>query len=226
MKKVLFLTFYKSLYYGMASLGLFLLLVSCSIAEESTSVCVDGTCDAAFRIDTQVNPGSYQDSDGVWHIKYSGNNYFTVKGITDKLNSENIVNGTPLIETGFDSDFFFTPENIQWTYPVYSFLGLFINNTLTTAIPYGYQTLTLPQILNNTSVTNVVGYEMTSHTSFNKPYSPTLLSVYSKYNYTPQRNMVFLPSFVGREATIYIRVIWGEAHSETKYYTLRVKFEN
>jgi hypothetical protein len=119
----------------MASLGLFLLLVSCSIAEESTPVCIDGSCDAAFRIDTQVNPGSFQDSDGVWHIKYSGYSYFTVKGIADQLNSENIVNGTPLIETGFDSDFFFTPENLQWTYPVYSFLGLTSNNTLTTAIP-------------------------------------------------------------------------------------------
>ena len=226
MKKVLFFTFCKSLYYGMASLGLFFLLVSCSITEESTPVCVDGSCDAAFRIDTQVNPGSFQDSDGVWHIKYSGYKYFTVKGIADKLNTENIVNGTPLIETGFDSDFFFTPENIQWTYPVYSFLGLFINNTLTTAIPYGFQTLTLPQILDSTSVTNMVGYEMNSHTSFDKPYSPTLLSVYSKYNYTPQSSMIFLPSFIGREATIHIRVIWGEAHSETKYYTLKIKFEN
>jgi hypothetical protein len=158
--------------------------------------------------------------------KYSGYKYFTVKGIADKLNTENIVNGTPLIETGFDSDLFFTPENIQWTYPVYSFLGLTSNNTLTTAIPYGFQTLTLPQILDNTSVTNMVGYEMNSHTSFDKPYSPTLLSVYSKYNYAPQSSMVFLPSFIGQEATIHIRVIWGEAHSETKYYTLKIKFEN
>lgn len=82
MKKVLFL------------LGLFFLLVSCSIVDENPSVCIDGTCDAAFTIDTQVNPGSFQDSDGVWHIKYSGHNYFTVKGLTDKLNSGNIVNGT------------------------------------------------------------------------------------------------------------------------------------
>jgi hypothetical protein len=226
MKKVLFLTFYKSIYYGIALLGLFFLLVSCTLEPQEIPVCQDGSCDAVFRIDTQINPGSFQDSNGVWHIKYSGNNYFTIKGVADQLNSENIVNGTPLIETGFDSDFFFTPENIQWTYPVYSFLGLFTNNTLTTAIPYGYQTLTLPQILNNTSVTNIVGYEMTSRTSFDKPYSPTLLSVYSKYNYVPQRNIIFLQSFIGEEATIHIRVIWGEAHSETKYYTLRVKFEN
>ena len=67
---------------------------------------------------------------------------------------------------------------------------------------------------------------MNSHTTFDKPYSPTLLSVYSKYNYNTQHNMIFLPSFVGQEANIYIRVIWGETHSETKYFILHIKFEN
>ena len=214
MKKFLFL------------LKLLFIFTSCTLQPLETPVCEDGSCDATFRIDTQVNPGSFQDTNKVWHIKYSGNNYFTLKGITDKVTSENIVNDVPLIETGFDSDLFFTPQHIQWTYPVYSFLGLCSNSTLTTHIPYGYQTLTLPQILNDTSVTNMVGYEMNSHTTFDKPYSPTLLSVYSKYSYAPQHSMIFLPSFVGQEATIYIRVIWGEAHSETKYFTLHVKFEN
>jgi hypothetical protein len=214
MKKVLFF------------LGLLFIFTSCTLDPLQESVCQDGSCDAAFTIDTQVNPGSYQDANGVWHIKYSGHKYFTVKGIADKLNSENVVNEVPLIETGFDSDLFFTPTNIQWTYPVYSFLGLCTSSTLSQAIPYGYQTLTLPQILNNTSVTNMVGYEMNSHTTFDKPYSPTLLSVYSKYNYTPQRSMIFLPSFVGKEAKIYIRVRWGETHKEIQYYILHVKFEN
>lgn len=214
MKKVLFI------------LGLLFIFSSCTPPALETPICEDGSCDATFRIDTQVNPGSFQDANGVWHVKYSGNNYFTLKGITDKVTSENIVNDVPLIETGYDSDLFFTPQHIQWTYPVYSFLGLCSDSTLTTHIPYGYQTLTLPQILNDTSVTNMVGYEMNSHTTFDKPYSPTLLSVYSKYNYTPQHSMIFLPSFVGQEANIYIRVVWGEVHSETKYFILHVKFEN
>jgi len=214
MKKVLFL------------LGLVFIFSSCTLEPLEEPVCQDGSCDAAFVVDTQVNPGSYQDSNGVWHVKYSGHNYFTLKGIADKLNSENIVNGVPLIETGYDSDLFFTPSNIQFTYPVYSFLGLYSNSTYTTPIPVGYQTLTLPQILNNSSVTNIVGYEINSHTTFNAPYSPTLLATYAKYNYSPRKAMIFLPSFVGKEANIYIRVIWGEVHSETKYYVLHVKFEN
>lgn len=207
-------------------LSLLFTFTACTIDSLSPNVCLDGSCDATFYIDPAINPGSYQDANKVWHVKYSGYKYFTVKGVADQLSPDYVVNGVPLIETGYDSDFFFTPENIQWTYPVYSFLGLFSNNVLTTAIPYRYMTLTLPQILNNTSVTNLVGYEMNSHTTFDKPYSPTLLSTYSKYNYTPQHSMIFLPSFVGKSAEIYIRVIWGEAHSETRYYKMKVIFEN
>jgi len=207
-------------------LGLLFVFAGCSIDPVSPNVCQDGSCDASFYIDSAINPGSYQDANNVWHVKYSGRKYFTVKGTIDKLSSDYVVNGVPLVETGFDSDFFFTPENIQWTYPVYSFLGLCSNNILTTAIPYGYVTMTLPQILNNTSVTNLVGYEMNSHTTFDKPYSPTLLSTYSKYNYTPQHSMIYLPSFVGKTAEIYLRVIWGEGNSETHYYKMKVIFEN
>jgi len=207
-------------------LGLLFTFTACSIDPVSPNVCQDGSCDASFYVDPAINPGSYQDANNVWHVKYSGRKYFTVKGTIDKLSSDYVVNGVPLVETGFDSDFFFTPENIQWTYPVYSFLGLTSNSTLTTAIPYGYVTMTLPQILNNTSVTNLVGYEMNSHTTFDKPYSPTLLSTYSKYNYTPQHSMIYLPSFVGKTAEIYIRVIWGEGNSETHFYKMKVIFEN
>lgn len=207
-------------------LGLLFTFAACSLEPVSLNVCQDGSCDASFYIDPAINPGTYQDANNVWHVKYSGHKYFTVKGALDGLSSDYVVNGVPLVETGFDSDFFFTPENIQWTYPVYSFLGLTSNSTLTTAIPYGYVTMTLPQILNNTSVTNLVGYEMNSHTTFDKPYSPTLLSTYSKYNYTPQHSMIYLPSFVGKTAEIYIRVIWGEANSETHFYKMKVIFEN
>jgi hypothetical protein len=206
--------------------GLLFSLAACSLDPFSPNVCLDGSCDATFLVDTNINPGSYLDNKNIWHIKRSKQNYFTVKGIADKLSPEYVVNEVPLIETGYDSDFFFTPTNIQWTYPVYSFLGLFSNNTLTTAIPYGYITITLPQILGKTSVTNLVGYEMNSHTTFDKPYSPTLLSTYSKYNYSPQHNMIFLPSFVGKSAEIHIRVVWGEGRSETKFYKLKVIFEN
>ena len=215
MKKVLFL------------LGFVFLLNSCTVDSGGSSACLDGNCDATFWVDTQINPGSYLDSKGVWHVKYSGRNYFTLKGTTDDLKSEYIINGVPLMETSYDSNFFFTPTNVQWTYPVYSFLGLFSNNTLRTAIPSRYITKTIPQYLSSQGdITNMVGYEMTARTTFDRPYSSTLLLVYSKYNSTPQRSMIFLKSFVGQTADLYVRVMFGERLDQIQDYKIQVMFEN
>jgi hypothetical protein len=215
MKKVLFL------------FSLLLLLSSCSYEPILDSACIDGSCDAEFWVDTYVNPGSYQDTQGVWHVKYSGLNYFTLKGNTDPLTQEYIINGVPLMETAYDSNFFFTTPNVQWTYPVYSFLGLFSNNNLNTAIPYGYITQTIPQIQNNgIDITNLVGYQITKHTTFDKPYSSTILQAYSKYNSHPKHHMVFLSSFIGKTADIYIKVMFGERLDQVKTYKIKVIFEN
>jgi len=203
-----------------------LLLTSCSVETSSSQVCQDGSCNAEFWVDTNVSPGSYKDTQGVWHIEYSGLKYFTLKGSVDQVMPDYIVNGVPLVETGYDSNFFFTTENVQWTFPVYSFLGLFSNNTLTTAIPYGTRTKTIPQIqADGINITNLVGYQITKVTTFDKPYSPDLLSTYSKYNFTPQQQMVYLPSFVGKTADIYVKVAWGEG-VEKREYKIKVIFED
>lgn len=203
-----------------------LTLISCSVETSSSQVCQDGSCDAEFWIDTNVSPGSYLDTQGIWHVEYNGSRYFTLKGSVDQLMPDYVINGVPLIETGFDSNFFFTTDNVQWTYPVYSFLGLFSNNTLTKAIPYGYVTRTIPQIQSSgIDITNLVGYQITKVTTFNKPYSPDLLSTYSKYNYTPKQQMVYLPSFVGKTADIYVKVAWGEG-IEKHEYKIQVIFED
>ena len=207
------------------SILILLVLSSCTVGTSTSQVCQDGHCDAEFWIDTNVNPGSYLDSQGTWHIKYSGKTYFTLKGSTDQLMPDYVVNGTPLIETGYDSNFFFTTDNVQWTYPLYSYKGLFSNNTLTTAIPYVYVTKTIPQIqASGIDITNLVGYQITKVTTFDKPYSADLLSTWSKYNYTPQMQMVFLPSFVGKTADIYVKVAWGEG-VEAREYKVKVIFE-
>lgn len=218
MKKLLLLLF------------LSLSFISCTVEDlNDKSPCIDGSCDAKFIIDTIQNPGSYQDSQGVWHIKHSGLNYFRIKGKTDQLTSQYISNGVPLIETGFDSNYFILPNNITWTYPVYSFLGLFSNNNLQTAIPYGFFTYTLPQITEGGDVTNIVGYEISKHFNYNHPAAQTMLQTYSKYNYSPQKEMIFFTDMIGDEAKIYIRVIFNSDYggvSEEKIYELKVKFEN
>lgn len=193
------------------------------ILKKETSNCLDGNCEATFFIDTAQNPGSYLDNDGIWHIKYSGLNYFRIKGNTDVLKPEYVINGVPLMETGYDSNYFFIHGNVTWKYPVYSYLGLFTNNNLTNPIPIGFETYTMMQLVENYSISNLAGYEITKHFNFNTPYAQTLLQTYSKYNYHPTQQMVFFPDMIGDEAEVYIRVIWGE--TEVKNYTLKVKFE-
>lgn len=111
-----------------------------------------------------------------------------------------------------------------WIFPVYSFLGLFTNNNLTNPIPIGFETYTIVQLVENYSISNLAGYEITKYFNFKTPYAQTLLQTYSKYNYHPTQQMVFFPKMIGDKAEIYIRVIWGE--TKTIYYRLNVIFEN
>jgi hypothetical protein len=207
-----------------------ILFSSCSLEDlENDYPCPDGHCDAIFEIDTQQNPGSYQDAQGVWHIKYSGLNYFRIKGITDPLISMYHINGVPQIVTGYDSNYFYTPQGITWTYPVYSYLGVFSNNNLTNPILIGTQTYTLPQLVNDTSISNLAGYEINRYFNFNHVAAPTLLQTYSKYNYKPTQHMVFFPEMVGKTVDIYIRVVFNSdlyGKSVKRFYKLTVIFEN
>jgi hypothetical protein len=203
--------------------------ISCTPEDiRDSSPCVDGNCDASFYIDAVQNPGSYQDAQGVWHVKWSGLNYFRIKGQTDQLNSEYIVNGVPLIETGYDSNFFYTPTGITWTFPLYSYLGVFSNNNLTNPIPIGSATYTLPQIVDDTSVSNLAGYQINRYFNFNHPAAKTMLQTYSKYTYTPVQQMPFHQGMIGKTADIYIRVLFNSDFSgatQERVYKLTVKFE-
>ena len=207
-----------------------ILFSSCSIEDlENNYPCPDGNCNATFIIDTIQNPGSYQDLNGVWHIKYSGLNYFRIKGQTSIIKNQYLINGVPSIITSFDSNYFYIPNQVTWTYPVYSFLGLFSNNNLSQAILIGNQTYTLPQIINNISVSNLAGYEINKKFNFSHPSADLLLQTYSKYNYTPTQHMVFFPEMVGHQADIYVKVIWAPDWYEVyveKFYKLSVIFEN
>ena len=204
--------------------------ISCSPEDiGNNSPCVDGNCDSEFSIDIVQNPGSYKDNQDVWHIKWSGLNYFRIKGQTDQLRSEYVVNGVPLIEVGYDSNYFYTPAGITWTFPLYSYLGVFSNNNLTNPIPTDYGTFTLPQIIDDTSVSNLAGYQINRYFNFNHPAAKTMLQTYSKYTYTPVQQMPFHQGMIGKTADIYIRVLFNSDFSgnmEENFIKLSVIFEN
>ena len=206
-----------------------IIFISCSPDElGNSSPCIDGNCNSEFVIDTIQNPGSYKDNQGVWHVKWSGLNYFRIKGQTDQLRSEYVVNGVPLIEVGCDSNFFYTPTGITWTFPLYSYLGVFSNNNLTNPIPTSYGTFTLPQIVDDTSVSNLAGYQINRYFNFNHPAAETMLQTYSKYTYTPVQQMPFHQGMIGKTADVYIRVLFNSdfgGEMEENYIKLTLNFE-
>jgi hypothetical protein len=202
-------------------------LFGCQKDNPVQSTCLNGDCYINFYIDPIGHPGTYQDAQGVWHIKHAGLNYFTVKGTVSPLDPHYIINGVPLVSTGFDSNFFYTLGNVIWTYPVYSFLGLWTSNQMNTPIPVGTQTYTFPQLVQQTTIENLAGYEIQHNPNVDviTPAYPSYFASYSNYTYNPQQNMVFFDDFVDRTASIYISVTFGE-DKVTIQKEIKIVFEN
>ena len=202
-------------------------LAGCTNEQPEQPVCLNGDCYGDFYIDTLGHPGTYLDSQGVWHIKHAGLNYFTVKGNLSPLDPHYIINGVPLVVTAYDSNFFYTLGNVIWTYPVYSFLGLWSSNQMNTPIPIGTQTYTFPQLVQQTTIENLAGYEIqhNPNVNVNHPAYQSYFATYSSYTYTPQQSMVFFNDFIGKSATIYIEISFGE-NKATVNRELKVVFED
>ena len=167
--------------------------------------CLSGDCESFFEIDPLVSPGVYQDANGYFHIEHQGYNYFTIKGQLDELHPDYVVNGVPLVETLFDSDYWVWIDGITFTVPLYSVLGYFTSGDYTTPIPVGNLTYTIEDMANNYPPLNVVGYSVNPHQCFDCPYSETLIGTYSKYNYNPQQQIFFDNQMVGDTTKVFIK---------------------
>ena len=164
--------------------------------------CIGGDCNVEFAIDSLVSPGVYQDSNDYWHISHQGIQYFTLKGNTSELHPDYVVNGIPLIETIFDSDYWVWIDGITFTVPLYSVLGYFTGNDFTNPIPIGNLTYTIEDMANNFPPLNIAGY------SYNTNSDIQSLGTYSKYNYEPQQQIFFDNQMVGDTAKVFIKTIF------------------
>lgn len=191
-------------------LGFSFLLASCSEEEIITYPCLGGDCDNEFWIDTNVNPGSYLDEDGYWHVPHSGANYLTIEGQLSILSNDYLINGVPQLETVYDSNYWVWIDSITFTIPLYSLLGYFVNGDWNNPIPIGNLTYTLTEMANNHPPLNIVGYSINSNQCFDCPYSETLLGTYSKYNYNPRQQIFFDNEMVGDTAKVFIQTRYPE----------------
>ena len=171
--------------------------------------CNNGDCGVIFEIDPLVSPGVYQDVNGYWHVEYYGLNYFTIKGELDLLDPEYVINGVPLIETSFDSDYWVAIDSIRFTLPIYSVLSWFTNGDYNNPINVGDITYTLNDLSQNHPPLNIVGYQIQKNFCWECPYAETLLGTYSKYNYNPKQQIFLDNEMVGDTLKVMTKTIFN-----------------
>ena len=202
-------------------IGVGFLLTSCSKEEITPYPCLDGDCSINFEIDPLVSPDVYQDENGYWHIEHQGYNYFTIKGQLDELHNDYYVNGVPLVETIFDSNYWVWINSITFTVPLYSVLGFFTNGDFLNPIPIGNLVYTITDMAQNFPPLNIAGY------SYNPNSEENVLGSFSKYNLKPRQQIFFDNQMVGDTAKIFIKTKfnsdWGRTVEIDK--VIKVIFE-
>ncbi len=199
------------------------MLFSCKKKSIDEEVCPGG-CTSLYIVSTS---NAVYKPDGYWYVKYIGQNYFTVKGELSSLNSKYVINKVPLIEVNFDSDYWVIFDSIQYTTPMYSYLGWYTNNQFNTPISIGQHVYTLKDIANIHPPLNIAGYQLNKHMCWDCPYTPTLFGTHSKYNYHPQQNFFLDNEMVGDTANLFIQTIFNSdvGPREEKNTILKVIFE-
>jgi hypothetical protein len=186
------------------ALGLFISMLFNSCKKETIypSLC-NGNCDAYYTV-VYENQEIIPDSNGYYNVDWNGLNYFQVKGQLTELNDQYIINGVPLVEAKFDSDYWVVFDSIYFTTPMYSYLGWFNDQGLNTPIPFGSYTYTMNDLINLHPPLNIVGYQLPKHFCTECPYAPTMIGSHSKYNYNPTQNILVDNEMIGDTFNIFI----------------------
>jgi hypothetical protein len=183
-------------------LGIGFLLAGCSKEGVTPYPCLDGDCNINFEIDPLVSPGVYEDENGYFHIEHQGYNYFTIQGQLDELHDDYVVNGIPLLETIYDSNYWVWIDGVTFTVPLYSVLGFFTSGDWQNPIPIGNLTYTITDMAQNFPPLNIAGY------SFNPNSENNVAGTFSKYNYNPRQQMFFDNQMAGDTAKVFIKTIY------------------
>jgi|TARA_R110000796_G_scaffold209057_1_gene325407 hypothetical protein len=193
---------------------------SCTKQTIYATAC-NGNCDTEFEVVYQGLP--LQSINGYYEIKWDGLNYFQIKGQLSELNDEYVINGVPLVEVKYDSDYWILTDSIQFQTPMYSYLGWFNDATFNTPITFDNYTYTIGNILNQHSPLNVVGYQYPKNLCVDCPYTESLLGSYSKYNYKPTQNILLDNEMIGDTINIFIETEFNTDIGESETVTNQIK---
>lgn len=189
-----------------------ILLISCTRDEDFNYPypCINRNCNSNFEIDSKVSPGVLKDNNSYYHIKYNGLEYFTIKGKLSELNPKYIINGVPLIETQYDSNYWVIFDTIRFKVPIYSILSWFTNKDYkNNLISIGNKEYSLIDIAKTQPPFNITGYQIGRNFCIECPYAKTLLGGYSKYNYNPSHQFFLNKNMKGDTLKVIIKVLYN-----------------
>jgi len=125
------------------------------------------------------------------------------------LNNQYVINGVPLTQVNFDSDYWVVIDSIRFQTPMYSYLGWFNDNSLNTPIPFGNYSYTLKDLIRKHPPLNIAGYQIPKNFCTECPYAPTIVGTHSKYNYNPTQNFFLDNEMVGDTINIFIETVFN-----------------
>ncbi len=188
-------------------LGIGFLLAACSKEEITPYPCLNGDCNALFFIDEQVQPNAYEDANGYWHIEYYGPKYFTIRGELSELHDEYVIDGVPLVEVIYDSDYWVAFDSIQFTVSTWSVLSWF--DQWNNPILLDNITYTLTDIAQIQPPLNISGYQINRYFDFTHPAAKSMLGTRSKYNYNPRQQFYLNNDMVGDTLQVFTRTLFN-----------------
>lgn len=189
-------------------------LSSCTKEEFNPTPCM-GDCETAYEV-IYKNQLIYTNNNGYYEIEWDSLHYFQISGYLTPLNDEYVLNGTPLVEARFDSDYWIVLDTLTFQTPMYSYLGWFNDNNLTNPISVGNYEVSLVDLAQLYPPLNIVGYQIPKYFDFNHPTAHTLLGTYSKYNYHPTQNIFLDNEMVGDTINIFIETQFNTDMGETE----------
>jgi len=198
-----------------------LVFVSCTKEEFYPSPCL-GDCETSYEV-IYKNQIMYPDNNGYYEVEWDNLNYFQVSGYLTPLNDEYIINGVPLVEAKFDSDYWVVMDSLTFQTPMYSYLGWFNDQTLERPIAIGNYTYTLTDILESIPPLNVAGYQIPYNFDIDHPAAKSFLGSYSKYNYQPTQNIFVDNEMVGDTINLFIETVFNTDFGESEIIEDNIK---